>query len=94
MYALLPEGGRKAVKLDPKLSLDVDSPDKVVEVLQEAIDTFDIAGKELSYSWQDKSAGKPWHVVANEFNKAMIQIKSRLKNSDINSSENAIRPAD
>jgi phosphoglycolate phosphatase-like HAD superfamily hydrolase len=59
--------------------LDVDSPEKIVRVLQRASDAFHDSASELSASWQDKGAGRPWTVVAEELERASVKITQRLQ---------------
>ena len=49
------------------LDLDVDSPDKVKEVLQRAAQAYYESAGELESAWQDKSAGRPWLFIARQF---------------------------
>ena len=60
------------------LDLDVDSPEKVITVLNNAIDTYFEAASELSGSWQEPDAGKPWEFIAEELSKCTMNIKRRL----------------
>jgi hypothetical protein len=60
------------------LSLDVDSPEKVVAVLRRAIDAYHQSATELSGAWQDRSAGKPWETIAVILERAASQIERKI----------------
>lgn len=59
---------------DHRLSLDVDSPDKIASVLYAAAQLFFEDAEDLSASWQSKSAGQPWRKVATILQRAADQI--------------------
>lgn len=65
--------------MDDKLNLDVDAPDKVTEVLGRAIGAYLESSSELESAWQDKGAGKPWVIIAQELDKTISRIDKRLK---------------
>ena len=58
--------------------LDVDSPDEVANVLRDAADAYHESASELDASWQDKSAGRPWTIIARILEKAADQIDKAL----------------
>ncbi len=60
------------------LDLDVDSPDKVPDILRNAADDFYEAELELSAAWQDDSAGRPWRIIAQVLEEAVKKIDNRL----------------
>lgn len=60
------------------LDLDVDSPEKVIPVLRRAIEAFYDSAVELESAWQDRSAGKPWIVIAKELEKAANNIEKKI----------------
>lgn len=61
-----------------KLSLDVDSPEKVTRALLNASEAFYVSAGELESSWSDPSAGKPWLVLARELEAAADRIEKKL----------------
>ncbi len=61
------------------LDLDVSSPDKVPTVLMAAADRFSSDADNLSSSWQDKQAGKPWQIISLELAHAAYKIESKLR---------------
>jgi hypothetical protein len=61
------------------LDLDVDSPDKVIGVLENAVDAFYESASELESAWQSKAAGRPWNVVARRLDKAARDIERDLR---------------
>ena len=63
---------------DRRLNLDVDSPEKVIFVLLAAVDAFNDTAAELESAWQDKSAGKPWTVIAKELETAAARVRAAL----------------
>jgi len=63
----------------PRLSLDVDAPDKVAPVLMTAADRFYEDAGELEGVWQEKSAGRPWEIIAKELEAAADRITVKLK---------------
>lgn len=46
------------------MDLDVDSPEKVADVLREAADQYRESAAELESAWQEKAAGRPWTQIA------------------------------
>ncbi len=61
-----------------KLDLDVDTPEKALEVLGRAVDAFYESAVDLEASWQDKSAGRPWRIIAKEIEAAIARIERKL----------------
>jgi len=62
-----------------KLSLDVSSPDDVLEVLGVAADEFRYTASVLEESWQERTGAKPWDIMADELDRAADRIEKRLK---------------
>jgi len=60
------------------LDLDVDAPDQVVPVLRAAAEVYQESSSELQSAWQDKSAGRPWRVIARILEQAADKIESAL----------------
>lgn len=60
------------------LNLDVDSPDKVSSVLRDAADAYYESAGEVEAAWGDKSAGKPWDMIAKKLESAADQIDKGL----------------
>jgi len=58
-------------------SLDIDSPEKVVAVLEYAAQNFYDAAEELSSDWQEESAGRPWVDVAKALEAAAARIEKK-----------------
>lgn len=61
------------------LSLDVDAPHKVAEVLLTAAEVYRESAVELEAAWQDQGAGKPWSAIAATLEKAAGEIDGKLK---------------
>ncbi len=61
------------------LDLDVDSPEKVITVLYNAVDAFMEASSELQSAWQDPKAGAEWKMIAKELEKAKLNIYKKLR---------------
>jgi hypothetical protein len=53
-----------------KLSLDVDSPEQVANVLRHAAQEFRESASELESAWQDRGAGRPWDKIAKILDRA------------------------
>lgn len=48
-----------------KLSLDVDSPDKVANILREAAQSYYDSAGDIEAGWQEKAPARPWlHIAA------------------------------
>ena len=60
------------------LNLDVNSPDKVADVLRDAAQRYYDTSSELESSWQDKSAGAPWIKIARILDRAAASIDKTL----------------
>ena len=58
-----------------KLDLDVDSLDKVIVVLRNAVDAFYETAGELESAWGDPGAGKPWEQVAKILDRAITSME-------------------
>ena len=61
------------------LNLDVDCPEKVIDVLLEAADAYQESANELTADWQDPSAGRPWYVLTHILYQAAVTAEKRLK---------------
>lgn len=59
------------------MNLDVDSPEKVVRVLEDAAQQFYDSAAELDETWQDESAGRPWDDVAKALEAAAARIEKK-----------------
>ncbi|UCC73994.1 MAG: hypothetical protein JSV86_05405 [Gemmatimonadota bacterium] len=57
------------------LDLDVDSPDKVAQVLYDAADAYYDAHMELQSAWQDGSAGAEWGRIAKILEDAASKVE-------------------
>lgn len=66
------------MKRDELMNLDVASPGEVAGVLRRAADKFHESAGELESAWQDKSAGRPWSVIARALERAADQIDKAL----------------
>jgi hypothetical protein len=60
------------------MDLDVDSPEKVAEVLRDAASAYYESAGELESAWQDPGAGKPWEVIAKILDSAADRIEEKL----------------
>jgi hypothetical protein len=60
------------------LDLDVDSPEKVSMILRNAAEAYYESALELSSAWQEKSAGKPWEIIARVLARAADEIDKKL----------------
>ena len=56
------------------LDLDVDTPDKVADILRQAAQEYYEAEGELSASWQDPGAGFIWAKIAKILEAAATKI--------------------
>jgi hypothetical protein len=56
------------------LDLDVDSPEKVSDILRNAAEEYYESEGELSSVWQDKQAGKVWTKIARILERAADSI--------------------
>lgn len=61
------------------LNLDVDSPDKIPGILDNAVNAFHESAAELNSGWQDKTAGAPWKMISGELAKAEQSIRRKLR---------------
>lgn len=61
-----------------KFSLNVDSPEKVADVLLEAAQAYHEAHDELQIAWQDKHAGREWYRIARALEACAERIKREL----------------
>jgi len=68
----MPDATRK------EFNLDVDSPEKVLSVLRKSADEFNESAAELTESWQDSGAGRPWEIVARELEICANRIEKKL----------------
>ena len=66
------------VQMTGKFSLDVASPAGVPLVLREAAEVYRESAVELESCWQDKEAGRPWAVIADELERAVKRMEKRL----------------
>lgn len=57
---------------------DPADPADIPAVLQRAADRMDEQAAELAASWQDKTAGQPWRIIAAELRHAAARIESKL----------------
>ena len=62
-----------------KTDLDVDSPEKVIQVLRTTSQMYFDSASELQSAWQDKSAGKDWVMIGRILDTAADQIEKRLR---------------
>jgi acyl-CoA reductase-like NAD-dependent aldehyde dehydrogenase len=60
------------------LDLDVDTPEKVAEVLRRAAQRFYESAGELESAWQDKNAGKVWERMARILERAADSCEGAL----------------
>lgn len=58
-----------------KYDLDVDSPDKVADVLRYTAEAFYDSAAELESTWQDKKSGNPWKKIALILEQAANKIE-------------------
>jgi acyl-CoA reductase-like NAD-dependent aldehyde dehydrogenase len=63
----------------PDLDLDVDTPEKVAEVLRRAAQRFNESASELESAWQDRNAGKVWVKFAEILERAAKSCDFWLK---------------
>jgi hypothetical protein len=54
--------------------LDIDSPDKVSNILRSTADVYRESATELESAWQDKHAGKAWIEIAAILDRAADSI--------------------
>lgn len=59
----------------PDLDLDVDTPEKVAEVLRRAADVYAQAPSDLSSAWGDRNAGKVWGKIAREIERCADRVQ-------------------
>lgn len=57
---------------------DPAAPDGVPAVLRAAASKMREQAFELAAAWQDKGAGEPWLVVANELDRAASRIAKKV----------------
>ena len=57
--------------------LDVDSPDKIVDVLRNASEAAYEASNELESAWQEKEYN--WKMIGRELERAADKIEKNLK---------------
>jgi hypothetical protein len=62
------------------LDLDVDSPEKVPQVLRRAADRFRESTGELQSAWQDEHAGKVWTAIATILDRAASSCEKAIEN--------------
>lgn len=60
------------------LDLDVDTPEKVANVLRRAADKFRESESELQSAWQDKFAGRVWRDIAKALDSAAIKVEMAI----------------
>ena len=60
------------------MDLDVDSPEEVADVLDEAAQAYREGAAELEAAWQDKGAGRPWDIIARELEGCAERIRKKL----------------
>lgn len=58
--------------------LNVADPEQVAGILRNAAQAAYEAAGELESAWQDKSAGRPWKIVARELERCAFRIEERL----------------
>lgn len=61
------------------IDLNVDSPDKVAGVLNDAADAFDESVGELQSAWQDKNAGVVWGKIAKILRRAAASVEKTVR---------------
>lgn len=61
---------------NPKLNLDVDSPEKVIDVLNAAIAAYYESSNVLTASWQNCAAGLPWITIAKIFEQTVKALEN------------------
>jgi hypothetical protein len=61
------------------LDLDVDSPEKVPQVLRRAADQFRQSTDELKSAWQDQHAGKVWTAIATILDRAASSCEQAIQ---------------
>lgn len=54
------------------------APDGIPDVLRAAAMQMREQASELQSSWQDKGAGQPWNMIADELERAATRITSKL----------------
>ncbi len=54
------------------------APDAIPDVLRYAATKIREQASELDVSWQDKGAGRPWNMIADELERAATRITSKL----------------
>ena len=57
------------------MNLDVDSPEKVLVVLRNAVDVYYDAAGDLESAWGDPGAGKPWEAIAKILDRAITSME-------------------
>jgi hypothetical protein len=57
------------------LDLDVDTPEKVAQVLRAAAERFYESEGELQSAWQDRNAGRVWREFAKILERAADQCE-------------------
>ena len=62
-----------------KLSLDVDTPSKVVDVLYEAAQCYYGDASELAYYHDDPMAGAVWEKIAHELERSAKRIDNIVR---------------
>ncbi len=62
----------------PDLDLDVVAPDQVSKILRDAADSYLSDASDLDAAWQDKSAGRPWRLIAKVLEQAADRIDEKL----------------
>lgn len=59
--------------------LDVDTPEKVPEILRQAAEAYDSSQGELQTAWQDKKAGHVWSKIAIVLENAADKIERYVR---------------
>jgi hypothetical protein len=65
--------------MNPELNLDVDTPDKVADVLTAAANAYQASAAELSAIWQDRHIPLIWAEIAGELDIASYRIAQIVK---------------
>lgn len=65
--------------MDAELNLDVDSPDKVADILNAAASAYQASAIELSAVWQDRHIPMIWAEIAGELDIAAWKIAKIVK---------------
>ena len=65
--------------MDIELNLDVDTPDKVADVLNAAVVAYHASAVELAGSWQDRKIPMIWAEIAGELDIAAWKIAKIIK---------------